>query len=138
MKMAILKRSNIIFLIIVLFFNSCTVLPGIIKSPKKTNPNTKIKTNEYSIEDVKINIIKINKLSDEKINQYNKYRYKDLNDKIKDYSEIYDYRYEYILGPSDTININLTDTDDLDGTYEIDEDGMICLLYTSPSPRDLH
>ena len=127
--MAILKRSNIIFLIIVLFFNSCTVLPGIIKSPKKTNPNKKIKTNEYTIEDVKINIIKINNLSDEKINQYNKYRYKDLNDKIKNYSEIYDYRYEYILGPSDTININLTDTDDLDGTYEIDEDGMIDLPF---------
>jgi polysaccharide export outer membrane protein len=129
MKMLVLKKSYIIFLIILLFFNSCTVLPGIIKSPKKTNPNTKIKTNEYSIEDVKINIININKLSDEKINQYNKHRYKDLNDKIKNYSEIYDYRYEYILGPSDTINIDLTDTDDLDGTYEIDEDGMIDLPF---------
>ena len=28
-----------------------------------------------------------------------------------------------------TININLTDTDDLDGTYEIDEDGMIDLPF---------
>ena len=129
MKMAILKRSNIIFLIIVLFFNSCTVLPGIIKSPKKTNPNKKIKTNEYTIEDVKINIIKINNLSDKKINQYNKNQYNDLSDKIKNYSEIYDYRYEYILGPSDTLNIDLTDTDDLDGTYEINEDGMIDLPF---------
>ena len=72
MKMLVLKKTNIIFLIILLFLNSCTVLPGIIESPKKTSPNKKIKTSEYSIEDVKINIIKINSLSDEKINQYNK------------------------------------------------------------------
>ena len=57
-----------------------------------------------------------------------KYQYKPQN-KIKNYSEIYDYRYEYILGPSDTLNINLTDTDDLDGTYEIDENGMIDLPF---------
>ena len=129
MKMLVLKKSNIIFLIILLFFNSCTVLPGIIESPKKTSPNKKIKAIEYSIEDVKINIIKINSLSEEKINQHNKNELKDLNNKIQNYSEIYDYRYEYILGPSDTININLTDTDDLDGTYEIDEDGMIDLPF---------
>ena len=129
MNMLFFKKLNITFLIILFLFNSCTVLPGVVKSPKKKNPNTKIKTNEYSIEDVKINIIKINSLSDEKINQYNKNLYNDLNDGIKNYSEIYDYRYEYILGPSDTININLTDTDDLDGTYEIDEDGMIDLPF---------
>jgi polysaccharide export outer membrane protein len=129
MKMLVLKKTNIIFLIILLFLNSCTVLPGIIESPKKTSPNKKIKTIEYSIEDVKINIIKINSLSEEKINQYNKNELKDLNYKIQNYSEIYDYRYEYILGPSDTININLTDTDDLDGTYEIDEDGMIDMPF---------
>ncbi len=127
--MLILKKSNIVCIIILLFFCSCAVLPGTIQSPKKANPNKKIKTNEYSIEDVKINIIKINKLSDKKINQYNKNRYNDLNNSIKNYSEIYDYRYEYILGPSDTININLTDTDDLDGTYEIDEGGMIDLPF---------
>ena len=129
MKMLVLKKTNIIFLIILLFLNSCTVLPGIIESPKKTSPNKKIKTIEYTIEDVKINIIQINSLSEEKINQYNKNELKDLNNKIQNYSEIYDYRYEYILGPSDTINIDLTDTDDLDGTYEIDEDGMIDLPF---------
>ena len=127
--MLVLKKSNIIFLIMLLFFSSCTVLPGIIESPNKTSPNKKIKTNEYSIEDVKINIIKINSLSDEKINHFNKNILNDLNNKIQNYSEIYDYRYEYILGPSDTINIDLTDTDDLDGTYETDEDGMIDLPF---------
>ena len=93
------------------------------------NSNKKLQSSEYSINDVKINIIKINTLSNEKINQYNKNLYKELNKKIKNYSEIYDYRYEYILGPSDTININLTDTDDLDCAYEIDEDGMIDLPF---------
>ena len=127
--MLFFKKLNITFLIILFLFNSCTALPGVVKSPKKKNPNTKIKTNEYSIKDVKINIIKINALSDEKIDQYNENLYNDLNDGIKNYSEIYDYRYEYILGPSDTININLTDTDDLDGTYEIDENGMIDLPF---------
>ena len=43
MKMLVLKKSNIIFLIMLLFFSSCTVLPGIIESPKKTSPNKKIK-----------------------------------------------------------------------------------------------
>ena len=127
--MLVLKKINIIFLITLLFLNNCTVLPGIIESPKKTNSNTKIKTNEYSIEDVKINIIKINSLSDEKINQYNENLYNDVNDGIKNYSEIYDYRYEYILGSSDSISINLTDTDDLDGSYLIDQNGMVDLPF---------
>ena len=61
--MLFLKNSNIIFLNNLFLLNSCTILPGIIKNPKKTSPNKKIKTNEYSIEDVKINIIKINSLS---------------------------------------------------------------------------
>jgi polysaccharide export outer membrane protein len=37
--------------------------------------------------------------------------------------------YEYILGPADIISINLTDTDDLDNSYEIDPDGMIDLPF---------
>ena len=91
--MLVFKKINIIFLITLFFLNSCTVLPGINKIPQKKNPNKKISKNQYSIEDVKINIIKINTLSDEKINQYNKNLYNDLNDGIKNYSEIYDYRY---------------------------------------------
>ena len=66
------KKITFLIILILFLFNNCTSLPGINKSPKKTNPNKKIKANEYSIEDVKINIIKINNLSDEKINQYNK------------------------------------------------------------------
>ena len=33
------------------------------------------------------------------------------------------------MGTSDTININLTDTDDLDGVYKIDQEGMIDLPF---------
>ncbi len=33
------------------------------------------------------------------------------------------------MGTSDTISIDLTDTDDLDGVYQIDQDGMIDLPF---------
>ena len=99
------------------------------KIQKKKKPNKKLQSSEYSINDVKINIIKINKLSNEEIDKYSKNQLNDLENKIKDYSEIYDYRYEYILGASDTISINLTDTDDLDGVYKIDQEGMIDLPF---------
>ena len=33
------------------------------------------------------------------------------------------------MGASDTISINLTDTDDLDGVYKIDQEGMIDLPF---------
>ena len=48
--------------------------------------------------------------------------------KVKKFSNIYDYKYEYILGPADTISINLTDTDDLDNSYLINQEGMIDFL----------
>ena len=127
--MFVLNKITCLFILILFFLNNCTILPGINKSPNKKNPNKKLQPSEYSINDVKINIIKINKLSDEKINEYSKNQLNNLENKIKDYSEIYDYRYEYILGTSDTISINLTDTDDLDGVYKIDQDGMIDLPF---------
>ena len=97
----------------------------LIKIHKKKNSSNKIQVNEYSIEDVKVNIIRINKLSNKAIEKLNNNSVKDLSDKINNYSEIYDYRYEYILGLSDIIKIDLTDTDDLDGVYEIDQSGMV-------------
>ena len=119
------KRIILCFLFLLLLNNCTTILPGINKNPQKQNPNNKLQTNEYSIEDVKVNIIKINKLSDKEIEKLNNNNVKDLSDKINNYSEIYDYRYEYILGLSDIIKIDLTDTDDLDGVYEIDQSGMV-------------
>ena len=124
--MFFLKKRIILCFLFLLLLNNCTgILTGINKDPKKQNPNNKLQTNEYSIEDVKVNIIKINKLSDKEIEKLNNNNVKDLSDKINNYSEIYDYRYEYILGLSDIIKIDLTDTDDLDGVYEIDQSGMV-------------
>jgi polysaccharide biosynthesis/export protein len=128
-NMLVFKKLSLLFILILFLLNNCTILPGINKNPSKKKNNKKIQTSEYSINDVKINIIKINKLSDEKINEYSKNQLNDLENKIRDYSEIYDYRYEYILGTSDSISINLTDTDDLDGVYKIDQDGMIDLPF---------
>ena len=127
--MLVFKKLSLFIILILFLLNNCTILPGINKSPQKKNPNKKIQTSEYSINDVKINIIKINKLSDKEINTYSKNQFEDLENRIKDYSEIYDYRYEYILGTSDSISINLTDTDDLDGIYKIDQEGMIDLPF---------
>jgi len=124
--MFVLKRRIILCFLFLLLFNNCTViLPGINKDPQKKNPNKKLQTNEYSIEDVKVNIIKINELSDKEINNLNNNNVKNLDNKINNYSEIYEYKYEYILGLSDIIKIDLTDTDDLDGVYEIDQNGMV-------------
>jgi len=124
--MFVLKKKITLCFLIIFLFNSCAaILPGINKNPKKQNPNNKILTSEYSIEDVKVNIIKINELSDKEIKKLNNNNIKDLSNKINDYSEIYNYRYEYILGLSDIIKIDLTDTDDLDGVYEIDQSGMV-------------
>ena len=124
--MFVLKKRIVLCFLILFLFNNCTsILPGIIKDPKKKDPNNKKPVSEYSIEDVKVNIIKINKLSDEEMKELNDNDIKELNNKINNYSEIYDYKYEYILGLFDLIKINLTDTDDLDGVYEIDQNGMI-------------
>jgi polysaccharide export outer membrane protein len=119
------KKISLCFLILFLFNSCATITPGINEDPKKKKPNSKLQTNEYSIEDVKVNIIKINDLSDNEIKKINNNIIKDLDNKINTYSEIYDYSYEYILGSSDVIKINLTDTDDIDGVYEIDQNGMI-------------
>ena len=127
--MYILKKISFLLILIIFLFNNCTILPGINKSPNKKGLNKKLQTSEYSINDVKINIVKINKLSNEELDTYSKDQFNDLENKIENYSEIYDYRYEYILGTSDTISINLTDTDDLDGVYKIDQEGMIDLPF---------
>jgi polysaccharide export outer membrane protein len=127
--MFVLKKITLLLVSILFFLNNCAILPGINQTPYKKDANQKLQTNKYSINDVKINIIKINKLTDEEILKINKDQFNDLEDKIKDYSEIYDYRYEYILGTADSINIDLTDTDDLDGDYIIDQEGMIDLPF---------
>ena len=99
-------------------------LPGVKDGPQSRE--SKLSTNkDYSIEDVKIDIIKINSLTENDFNILNQNNIEELNFKIDNFTNIYNYRYEYILGPADIISINLTDTDDIDNSYEIDPDGMI-------------
>ena len=126
--MVFLKKFN--FLIILIFIlSSCVSLPGINKSPDKKKVNKKKDISQYTIEDVGINIINIKELSEDEINNYNKDNILEINNTVNNISEIYDYRYEYILGPADSISLDLTDTDDLDGNYLIDQDGMIDLPF---------
>ena len=127
--MIFLKNNFKILIIFVFFLNSCASLPGIIKNPSKKKPSSKITSSEYSMNDVGINIIKINTLSDEELDKFNKDKIDKLDFKVKTFQDIYDYRYEYILGPADRVSIDLTDTDDLDGTYLIDQEGMIDLPF---------
>jgi len=117
------------FFISLFFLTSCVSLPGVNKSPSKKKPNSKIIESKYSIKDVGINIVKINSLSEMDIDYYNKNKIEEVDYKVKKFSNIYDYKYEYILGPADTISLNLTDTDDLDNSYLIDQEGMIDLPF---------
>jgi polysaccharide export outer membrane protein len=127
--MCIFNKVTFLLTLFLFLLNNCVMLPGIKDSPQKNNPNKRLQSNEYSINDVKINIIKINKLSEDEILEYSKNQTNDYKNQVKDYSEIYDYKYEYILGTSDSISLNLTDTDDLDGVYKIDQEGMIDLPF---------
>jgi len=126
----IFLKNNLKFLIILLFLlNSCVSLPGVVKNPSKKKPNSKIISSSYSMNDVGVNIIKINLLTDDELNKFNKDKIDELDFKVKTFSDIYDYKYEYILGSADSISIDLTDTDDLDGIYLIDQEGMIDLPF---------
>ena len=125
--MNLLKKFSIFFLVLI-FLNSCAILPGINNGP--SNRNTKvILENKYTIEDIGIDIIKINSLTENDFNILNEVNIEELDLKVNKFNAIYNYRYEYILGPADIISINLTDTDDLDNSYEIDPDGMIDLPF---------
>ena len=127
--MLFLNKNFKIILLILFFLTSCVSLPGIVKNPSKKKLNQETLSGNYTMDDVGINIISINSLTDQEINKLNKNKIDELDFKVKDFSNIYNYKYEYILGASDTVSINLTDTDDLDGTYLIDEMGMIDLPF---------
>ena len=111
----------------VLFFTySCSQLPGINKNPKKQSNTNKL-DNFLTIKDVTIDIVKINNLNESEINNFNNSKLDELSFSVQNYKNIYDYDYSYVLGSSDVISINLTDTDDIDGAYTIDPNGDIDL-----------
>ena len=127
--MIIFNKKYTIFLIFLFFLNSCISLTGINKNPKIQKPNKQILNSKYSMKDIGINLIDLNFLTELEIKKYNNDKIEELNYKVNNISEIYDYRYEYILGPADSISLNLTDTDDLDNIYLINEEGMIDLPF---------
>ena len=127
--MIFLNKIIIVFITLLYVLNSCVSLPGINKNPKSQKQSENINKYEYSINDVGINIIDLNSLSDFEIKKYNNDKIEELDYRVNKISDIYDYRYEYILGPADSISLDLTDTDDLDNTYLIDEYGMIDLPF---------
>ena len=116
----------IVFISIITF--GCSYLPGINKDIKNQK-STKNITGYYSINDITVDIIDINKLNENQINNYNKSQVNELKYSIKKFSNIYNYKYAYALGSADTISINLTDTDDLDGSYIIGPNGDIDLPF---------
>jgi len=121
-------NKNFIFLTICIFVNACAILPGINEGPSKRKNKVSLNS-EYSINDVGIEIIQINSLSENEFNILNENKPEELKFSTNKFNNIYNYRYEYILGPADIISINLTDTDDIDNSYELDPDGMIDLPF---------
>ena len=121
---------NISKIIFILFFTySCTNLPGINVDPRKQSDSKKSIPGYYTLKDIEIDIIQINKLNENQIKNYNISKIEDIEYSINEFSNIYNYKYEYTLGSSDLISINLTDTDDVDGSYIISPTGNIDLPF---------
>ena len=113
---------------ILLFIYGCSSLPGINEEPKEQK-KSKANIKEYTINDVNISILDINKLKQYQLKNYNNSNLREIKYSINQFPNIYNYKYEYALGPSDVISINLTDTDDLDGSYIIGPNGYIDLPF---------
>ena len=124
----LIKNKIIFFILSLLFLNSCSNLStGISESPIISPEVSK----NINTPDIKIKIIDINQLSPSDINLENLDVSEDENniDPIKQYFDLYDYVYQYQIGPGDELVINLTETDDIDGSYLVDPFGMIDLPY---------
>ena len=128
MKIFIEKTSISKFILIGLLFilSSCALNTGINENPIEANKSKNIYT-----PNIKIKIQDINELTFDDIDKTNNnYIDNTVQDSaIKEFYGLYDYVYEYQLGPGDEIVINLTETDDIDGNYLIDPFGMIDLPY---------
>jgi len=120
--------KNYLIILLLIFLNSCAILPGINEGPPKRESKITL-NNPYSINDVGIEIIEINNFSENDFNDLNKKNVEELNFSVSKFNDIYNYQYKYILGPADIISIDLTDTDDIDNSYEIDPEGMIDLPF---------
>jgi len=114
---------TLFFLALMNFLNSCAISPGISEKPNIIK-NSSVNSN--------INIIlhDLGEMDFNEISNLNSGIIKDTDaEVIKDYYGFYDYEYDYQLGAGDEININLTETDDIDGNYLVDPSGDIDLPY---------
>jgi polysaccharide export outer membrane protein len=122
----IINFRFIFFLTLSFLLTGCLLSTGIDKSPK--NKESKFKQGK-PLSEINVKIVDLNKLTLKEIDRLNNKRLNKNQLKIIDYPEIYNYDYKYILGPADTINLDLTDTDDLDSSYKIGSDGTIDLPF---------
>ena len=130
--MIIFYYKNIISKIFLIFFFSFFLFScNALNTGITENPIDPKKTKNIYTPNIKIKIKDINELTFADINETNNdYTDNSVQDSaIKEYFGLYDYVYEYQLGPGDEIVINLTETDDIDGNYLIDPFGMIDLPY---------
>jgi len=118
---------RILALLFVVYF--CTgCLPGINKNVKNKKSSELLNGN-YTINDIAINIVEIDNLNENQINNFNSFKVKEFEYSLIEFPEIYNYKYAYALDTSDVVSINLTDTDDIDGTYIVDPVGNIDLPF---------
>ncbi len=120
-----INRALAIFFI-AYFCSGC--LPGINKNVKKQKSSQAL-TENYIIKDINVDIIEIEDLNEDQINIFNSSKIEELKYSINKFPKIYNYEYAYALDTSDIISIDLTDTDDIDGTYTVDPIGDIDLPF---------
>src|SRR5210317_85513 len=123
------KYKIVIFILSLFFLNSCNNLSTGISENPIINPE---QSKNINTPNIKIKIIDINELDYSEINNENS-NYSDVQRDdtyfAKEFYDLYDYVYQYQIGPGDEIVINLTETDDIDGSYLVDPFGMIDLPY---------
>ena len=122
------KKIYIALMIFLVSYLSAGCLPGINKNVKKQESSEPLVDN-YTMNDVTIDVIEIQNLNENQINKINSSEIKEFQYSISEFPKIYNYKYEYALDTSDVISINLTDTDDIDGTYIVDPVGNIDLPF---------
>ncbi|MDC3163041.1 polysaccharide biosynthesis/export family protein [Candidatus Pelagibacter sp.] len=120
------KLIKIFFLL--LFTYSCSGLPGINEEPKEQR-KSKVNVNNFTINDVNVEIKDINELKKFEIESYNNSNLTEIKYSISQFPNIYNYKYEYVVGPSDVITINLTGNEDIDGSYIIGPNGFVDLPF---------
>src|SRR6056300_637024 len=118
----------IIFILSLFILNSCNNLSTGISENPIISPE---KTKNINTPDIKIKIVDINDLDYSEIDLENSESSTSSTniDPIKQLYNLYDYVYQYEIGPGDEMVINLTETDDIDGSYLVDPFGMIDLPY---------